>query len=294
LAVDLWETIAQEIAETTGEAFAPRAPRGLAGGCINSAFRLEDDRRQFFVKTNAAARLDMFAAEAEGLDELRASNTLRVPRPVCTGSADGACYIVMEYLPAGRGTQGSWAEAGQRLAAMHRVTAPRFGWLRDNTIGATPQPNDPMGDWVSFWREQRLGFQLRLAARKGCGSRLQSQGEKLLERFAVLIDHAPQPSLLHGDLWGGNFGFTADGEPMIYDPAVYYGDREADMAMTELFGGFPAEFYAAYRDSWPLDDGYRVRKRLYNLYHLLNHLNLFGGGYQGQALSTIEALLAEC
>jgi fructosamine-3-kinase len=133
-----------------------------------------------------------------------------------------------------------------------------------------------------------------LAAENGHRGQLQRLGDQLMARFAVLIDHAPSPSLLHGDLWGGNLAFSTDGEPVIYDPATYYGDREAEIAMTELFGGFSADFYAAYRDAWPIDEGYRVRKTLYNLYHVLNHLNLFGGGYGGQARLMMERLLAEC
>ncbi|OOY41228.1 hypothetical protein BOV91_12580, partial [Solemya velum gill symbiont] len=163
---------------------------------------------------------------------------------------------------------------------MHRKTADAFGWNLDNTIGSTPQLNDWNKSWINFWREQRLGYQLQLAGHQGS---LQRQGEKLLESFHLLIDHAPQPSLLHGDLWGGNIGYDDSGNPVIFDPALYFGDREADIAMTELFGGFGREFYAAYNAAWPLDAGYPIRKKLYNLYHILNHLNLFGSGYLGQA-----------
>jgi fructosamine-3-kinase len=151
-----------------------------------------------------------------------------------------------------------------------------------------------MSDWVEFWRERRLGYQLHLAARQGFGGRLQKQGEQLMCRLPVLLDHAPAPSLLHGDLWGGNIAYDATGKAILFDPAVYYGDREADLAMTELFGGFGSGFYAAYREAWPLDAGYTTRKTLYNLYHILNHLNMFGGGYLSQAGSMVDRLLAEC
>ncbi|MFA7388288.1 MAG: fructosamine kinase family protein, partial [Thiohalobacteraceae bacterium] len=181
-----------------------------------------------------------------------------------------------------------------QLAAMHRTTRTQFGWYRDNTIGSTPQINTPDSDWISFWRDRRLGFQLDLAARNGWGGELQRLGERLLVSVGALFqDYRPRPSLLHGDLWSGNHGYLADGCPVIFDPALYYGDREADVAMTELFGGFGADFYAGYRSSWPLDAGYVVRRQLYNLYHVLNHLNLFGGGYQGQALRLLRELLAE-
>jgi len=163
----------------------------------------------------------------------------------------------------------------------------------NNHIGATPQSNDWQYSWSDFWREQRLGYQLDLAASNGYGGKLQTLGKQLLMRFPSLIDHAPVPSLIHGDLWGGNMSFDSNAQPVIYDPATYYGDREAEIAMTELFGGFSADFYAAYQDAWPLDQGYAARKTLYNLYHILNHLNLFGGGYLGQAQGMMERLLAE-
>ncbi|MGB5198982.1 MAG: fructosamine kinase family protein [Sedimenticolaceae bacterium] len=292
--MSIWRDIATQIATTTGQPFEPEPPRGLGGGCINSAFRLSDGHQAWFVKTNRAAMLDMFEAEAEGLSALGASDTLRVPKVLCTGRREDVSYIVMQHLRLGHGTPLGWRMAGERLAGMHRNSARAFGWQRDNTIGATPQHNDWQVDWIAFWRDQRLGFQLAEAARNGYGGRLQTLGEQLRERFAVLIDHAPGPALLHGDLWGGNLSFTENGEPTIYDPATYFGDREAELAMTELFGGFHADFYAAYRACWPLDSGYRVRKTLYNLYHVLNHLNLFGGGYGPQAEQMMQALLAEC
>jgi fructosamine-3-kinase len=201
-------------------------------------------------------------------------------------------FIAMEYIELGGG-RGDAAEAGRQLAAMHRCTRERFGWDRDNTIGSTPQPNREHEDWVSFWRDQRLGFQLELAGRNGYRGRLQQRGGQLLDRFGALIDQDPAPSLLHGDLWGGNLGYARGGEPVIFDPACYYGDREADLAMTELFGGFGGQFRSAYEDAWPLPAGYQVRKQLYNLYHILNHLNLFGGGYLSQAEGMIDRLLAE-
>ena len=177
---------------------------------------------------------------------------------------------------------------------MHRVTATRVGWHRDNTIGATPQINTPGADWIAFWRQHRLGFQLRLAGENGHRGRLLTQGERLLEQLPVFFSgYEPRPSLLHGDLWSGNAAFMRDGTPVIFDPAVYYGDREADIAMTELFGGFSAEFYRAYDETDPRDPGYATRKLLYNLYHVLNHLNLFGGGYRAQAERVIGELLAQ-
>lgn len=286
-----WDPIAESIAEAIGRPFRIRQQRFVGGGCINRALVLEGDGERFFVKLNRAQSLAMFEAEFAGLEELRRAGAIRVPRPICTGTAGGESFLAMEYLELDGRLDG--ARAGRQLADLHRVTAEQFGWSRDNTIGATPQINTPHRDWASFWRDCRLGPQLRLAAANGYGGRLQQSGERLMERLSALLDHRPVPSLLHGDLWGGNIGATASGEPVIFDPAVYYGDRETDLAMTELFGGFDARFYAAYRESWPLDPGYGVRKTLYNLYHILNHLNLFGGGYLAQAQSMIDRLLAE-
>ena len=235
----------------------------------------------------------MFEAEAAGLRDLSATRSIRTPAPLCSGRVGEQAYLVTEYLELGHPSGKSQAIAGSQLALLHGNTESRFGWQLDNHIGATPQPNTWQGDWVDFWREQRLGYQLDLAMRNGYGGRLQMLGQRLLEQCPSLIDHAPVPSLIHGDLWGGNMGFDANGQPVIYDPATYYGDREAEIAMTELFGGFSGDFYAAYREAWPLDPGYATRKTLYNLYHILNHLNLFGGGYLAQAQGMMERLLAE-
>ena len=198
---------------------------------------------------------------------------------------------MLEYLPLV--PHGDAAQLGWQLAQQHRVGAPQFGWSRDNWIGATPQPNAWMDDWVSFWRDQRLGFQLRLAANNGYGGALQRDGDTLRAHLDAFFEgYMPVPSLLHGDLWGGNHGFLSGGEPVIFDPAAYFGDRECDLAMTELFGGFAPAFHAAYREAWALDAGYAVRKTLYNLYHILNHANLFGGGYAAQAARMTAQLLA--
>lgn len=286
------DDIAAAITHVTGENFRPAQQASVGGGCISQAFKLSDGARSFFIKTNRAERLPMFEAEAAGLEEITGSESLRAPRPVCSGTSGGSAWLALEYLELGG--SGSGAEMGSRLAQMHRKTAACFGWTRDNTIGSTPQINTWNPDWLAFLREHRLGFQLRLAARNGYGGGLQTLGEKLLARLEDFFPgYQPRPSLLHGDLWGGNAAFAVSGEPVVFDPAVYYGDREADLAMTELFGGFGAGFYAAYREAWPLDPGYAVRKTLYNLYHILNHANLFGGAYAGQAEAMMQRLLAE-
>lgn len=234
----------------------------------------------------------MFAAEHDGLREIAGTRTVRVPQPVAHGVSGSFAFLVLEYLELGSG--GNSRLLGEQLASLHRASARQFGFAIDNTIGSTPQPNGWMDEWVGFWRERRLGFQLQLAGRNGFGGRLQELGERLQGALpAFFSGYALQPSLLHGDLWGGNHSYLGNGTPVIYDPAPYYGDREADIAMTELFGGFDPGFYNAYRASWPLDAGYATRKTLYNLYHILNHANLFGGGYARQAEGMMQKLLAE-
>jgi protein-ribulosamine 3-kinase len=292
--VDLWADIAASITSATGRALEIKRRTVVGGGCINTAYRIDAGADSYFVKVNSADKLDMFTAEAEGLEAIARSGSVRVPRPVCHGANGENSWLIMEHIELGRDAGGGMRALGRNLARMHRTTGSKFGWHRDNTIGSTPQINTQGSDWVEFWRTHRLGYQLALARKNGYRGGLQRSGEKLMEKLSVFFaSHRPPPSLLHGDLWAGNAGFDAKGEPVILDPAVYYGDREADLAMTELFGGFSADFYAAYREASPLDAGYAARQTLYNLYHVLNHLNLFGRGYLGQAERMIARLLAE-
>jgi len=271
----------------------PRATRwvNLGGTPLNATWQLDAGFDRFFVKTNTAARLPMLEAEADGLRELARARAIRVPAPVGCGGAGGVAFLALEWLELSGGGRDTALGAG--LAQLHRTTAPAHGWHRDNTIGTTPQDNAWTDDWATFFRDRRIAPQLALAAGKGHGGHLQRDGERLLAAIpALLAGHALAPSLLHGDLWSGNAARLASGEPVIFDPAVHFGDREADLAMTELFGGFGADFYAAYAEAWPLAPGYATRRTLYNLYHVLNHLNLFGGGYRGQAEAMIASLLA--
>lgn len=263
------------------EALGATSVHAVTGGCIHRCYRATIDGRPCFVKVNEARFADMFAAEADGLAALRAAG-VRAPQPLRHGTAGNEAYLVMEFLELR--ARGDWGGLGRMLAHAHRQTGPRFGWTRDNTLGATPQQNGWHEDWQTFFAERRLAPQLALAAAKGYAIDI----GRALE---VLDGHRPAASLLHGDLWSGNAAFLADGSPVLFDPAVYYGDREADLAMTELFGGFPEAFYAAYDAAFPLDAGYARRKHLYNLYHLLNHLNLFGGGYLEQVNATLGLLL---
>lgn len=266
----------------------------VSGGSINECFHIVGAGHAFFVKCHKVALLPMFEAEAAGLEAMQRTGCVRVPGICALGSDDTHAWLVMEWLPAAGATQDSAARLGEQLAALHRVSHAQFGWQQNNTIGLTPQPNPWCADWPDFWAEHRIGHQLRLARDNRLSQRLQQLGEPLLESIpAFFADYTPEPSLLHGDLWGGNWHTAADGAPVLFDPAVYFGDREADLAMTELFGGFPVAFYDAYVAAWPLDAGYAVRRTLYNLYHILNHANLFGGGYVRQAEGMMAQLLAE-
>ncbi|MDO9161157.1 MAG: fructosamine kinase family protein [Methylococcaceae bacterium] len=289
-----WASITNHIAEANGSPCAFKAAQSIAGGDINSAYILKAEDKTYFVKLNRASLLAMFEAECAGLIELALANAVKVPKPVVFGVAAQQAFLVLDYIPLKSKTAQADILLGQQLAMLHQQIKPYFGWQQDNTIGSTAQLNRAKHHWVDFWREQRLGFQLQLAAQNGFGGRLQTQGQQLQADLEVFFNgFQPQPCLLHGDLWGGNAAADAAGQPVIFDPACYYGDRETDIAMTELFGGFGADFYVAYNESYALDVGFKVRKNLYNLYHILNHLNLFGGGYLGQAERSISLLLAE-
>ena len=288
----MWNKIAEHITQVTGEKFEIIDHLSVPGGCINTGYKITDGTRRYFVKLNQASQVAMFEAEALGLKQMRETQTIRVPQPLCYGTAKNSCYIVLEWLElGGRGNDKSWEQMGQKIAALHRYQGKsEFGWDINNTIGSTPQINTWVGDWVEFWVKHRIGYQLKLAKHRGGSFH---QGDRLLKVIPELLaGYQPQPSLVHGDLWGGNAGVTVDGEPVIFDPATYWGDREVDLAMTELFGSFPSAFYRGYNQTWPLDDGYKQRKTLYNLYHILNHFNIFGGGYGSQAERMIEQILS--
>ncbi len=265
-------------------------PRPVSGGDISAAWRLDSAAGSVFLKTGPASSYEMFAAEAEGLTELSQANAVRAPAVIAFGEHRASAFIALEWLDFESITRASERRLGEQLAALHRTTKPRYGWHRDNTIGLTLQKNTWSDSWVDFFRENRLAYQLELAADNGFTGALQAEGARLLKRLPVFYEHyTPVASLLHGDLWGGNWA-SCNGQPVIFDPAVYYGDRETDLAMTRLFGGFGKAFYDAYESSWPLQPGHRQRRDLYQLYHVLNHLNLFGSGYLGRAMALIEGL----
>lgn len=264
--------------------------RAVGGGSINRAYRIDCGAGPVFLKVNTRASADMFTAEAAGLDAIREARAVATPAVIGLGETSDHAWLALEWIDFVANAPRAAAQLGRELAALHAHTGEYFGWRRDNTIGSTPQPNTPTEAWIDFWREHRLGFQLELAARNGLPRECERQVAAVMGRLEKYFDgYRPEPSLLHGDLWGGNWGATLDGVPHIYDPAVYFGDREADLAMTRLFGGFGERFYRGYQAAWPLAPGWERRVALYNLYHLLNHFNLFGAGYLGQ----IEGALGE-
>jgi protein-ribulosamine 3-kinase len=267
--------------------------RSVAGGSINDAVRFETDRGPVFVKIASPVAADMLAAEAAGLETLASAKAVRVPRVLATGTSDAHAWLALEWLDLTATSAIAERRLGEALAKLHGVRHEHFGWHRDNTIGSTPQRNDWCEHWVEFLKSRRLGVQLELARQRGAHARTIDRGQRLCEGLGSFFQgYQPVASLLHGDLWGGNWGVVAEDEPVIFDPAVYFGDREADIAMTRLFGGFGISFYGAYASAWPLDPGADVRTTLYNLYHVLNHYNLFGGGYLAQADAMIDLLLA--
>jgi len=288
----LQEAVTQSIADTGFGPVADFTPHAVGGGCINETFELRGEDFSYFLKLNSASLAPMFEAEFVALEVIFETNTVRVPQPITTGVAEGKAFLVLEHCALGEGNDAAAAALGQKLAEMHQHTSPdgRFGWTADNFIGSTPQPNAWHESWVSFWREERLGHQLRLAAEDGHRFK---NADRLMENLEIFFKgYQPKPSLLHGDLWTGNVAVTDTQTSFIFDPASYFGDRETDLAMTQLFGSLPPAFYRAYEDACPLTKGHEARRELYNLYHILNHAHLFGGGYASQAQRMINGLMA--
>ncbi len=256
----------------------------VAGGCINQGAILRTaGGLSFFLKQNADAPETMFLREEEGLRALVVEGGPRLPSPLLAG----ADFLLMEDLRPAAPASGYWENFGRQLARLHAHTSDTFGFRHDNFLGTTPQPNPPTPDGFEFFAGHRLGYQAHLAHTRG---RLAAGDlERVLKVARSLRNWIPeQPaSLIHGDLWSGNALTGPAGEPAIIDPAAHYGWAEAELGMTELFGGFPDQFYAGYLETRPLDSGWRERLPIYNLYHLLNHLNLFGAGY----LARVQAIV---
>lgn len=283
--------IANAIAEALGWSAGEVRSRPVTGGSIAGSWRLECEGRRAFVKTMPDTRAAMLDAERYGLERLSESGAVRTPSVLGYGNAPARAWLALEWLELRPLSGRASVEFGRQLAELHCARSEFFGLDHDNFIGATPQRNRQTADWSEFLFGQRLGFQLELLAEHRCGlgpDLVPALRETWRRHFA---DHAPQPSLLHGDLWGGNVAGLEDGQPVVFDPAVHYGDRECDLAMADLFGGLDKAFFEAYHDRWPLEPGWELRRRFYQLYHLLNHANLFGGSYVDASRRLIDKLL---
>lgn len=281
------DTAEEALERLAGSGSGVRSRRGVAGGCIANGSRFElTDGSSWFVKRSSSLPAGMFRAEADGLAALGAGPGPRVPRVAAVG--DG--FIVMEWIESGRKQAGFHEAFGRELAQLHRRTdCDRYGFHADNYIGSTPQPNSWTDSWFEFFRVHRLGYQSRLAYDRGLiDDALLREIESVGARLESLLPRPEHPALLHGDLWGGNYMADSAGEPVLIDPASYYGHREADLAMTRLFGGFGEGFYRGYESAWPTEPGFDERVPLYNLYHVLNHANIFGGSYVSSARSIVR------
>ena len=297
-----WSDFSKTLSESLNQTIQIKTVHSVSGGDIHQAYRLHTSIGHLFLKINHAAALPLFTTEARSLNTIQDSNSMLCPKVLGFGLHNEQAWLVLEHLALSH--QGDDYQRGRDLAFMHhqlnldpKTNAPPpqpFGWFEDNFIGHTVQRNRWHGDWVRFYGEERLRPQLELAQLRGANRTLFEMGNELIENLPFWFkSYQPEASLLHGDLWGGNSAFTDQGEAIIFDPACYYGDRETDIAMTELFGGFSPRFYDGYNALFPLDGGYQKRKPLYNLYHVLNHFNLFGGHYAQQAEQIIQSLLQQ-
>lgn len=286
----MWQSIEKEITSAIGESFSIKHKQLVTGGDINLCYWLSDYQHNFFIKLNDKSRLQQFDCEAYSLGQIKQLNTIACPEVITTGTTLDKSYLVLEYIPFNHSDVKNWRVFGQQLAQMHQQSSHgQFGWQHDNFIGNTIQPNAWQSNWRTFFSEQRIGWQLQLLAEKSI--KLGDIEFIIKACHDALLHHQVSPCLVHGDLWLGNVGFSED-NVFIYDPASYFGDREVDIAMTELFGHMPNEFYQGYQDTYPLDKGYDQRKLIYNFYHTLNHANLFGGVYIDQAKATLTRVLA--
>ncbi|XP_019059778.1 PREDICTED: protein-ribulosamine 3-kinase, chloroplastic [Tarenaya hassleriana] len=265
----------------------------VGGGCINLANRYDTDAGSFFVKTNRSIGPEMFEGEALGLGAMYETRTIRVPKPFKVGALPtGGSFIIMEFIEFGA-SRGNQAELGRKLAEMHKAgkSSKGFGFDVDNTIGSTPQINTWSSDWIRFYGEHRLGYQLKLARDQYGDSAIYQKGHRLIKNMESLFENVDvEPCLLHGDLWSGNITYDKNGEPVILDPACYYGHSEAEFGMSWC-AGFGPSFYNAYFEIMPKQPGFERRRDVYLLYHYLNHYNLFGSGYRSSAMSIIDEYL---
>ena len=281
----------ETIAGLYGSGVSVREVRGVGGGCINETCVLTlSTGARLFLKSNSLQYEGLFSAERAGLDALRMDSGPRVPRPLAVVSDERRQFLLLEFVESGEPVPDFWEDFGHRMARLHHPVIGRgFGFDVDNYIGATRQPNTPSSDWIEFFGERRLGFQINLARREGRADRQIEIGvTSIIKRLGELLPRPNGSSTLHGDLWSGNFMCDESGHAVIIDPAVYWGHPECDIAMTHLFGGFSSSFYHAYDEVLPQIPGFEGRIGLYNLYHLLNHLNLFGASYLPGVRETVS------
>jgi len=268
--------------------------RPAGGGGIHAAYRIDTDSGPLFLKTGTLAQAAQFEAEAAGLARIAKTGAVRTPAVLGHGVTGDHAWLALEWLDLVPLDPAGGEKLGAQLAALHRHTQENFGLDHHNFLGRTPQDNTPQRQWPWFFAHHRLQPQLRQAIANGLERKLAEQCQILVEKLpAFFVDRRVRPALLHGDLWHGNAAMLADGTPVIFDPAIYYGDAEADLAMAELFGGFPESFYASYRQALPPVFGFERRKTLYNLYHMLNHYNLFGDSYLSQIRRMTAALMSD-
>ena len=284
----MWSAIGRLLSEQLGEAEISQRT-ALPGGEVHPAWRIRYGEHDVFIKCNSRNMLDLFTWEADQLELLSRSNTVRVPAVYGVGSDREVSFLLLEYIPLTPLDKHSAWQLGQQLAQLHQWSEqPQFGLDFDNNITTSPQPNSWLRRWSIFFAEQRIGWQLQLAAEKG----IQYGDIELITRCAqnVLSGHHPQPSLLHGDLWPANCGAGHAG-PWIFDPACYWGDRECDLAMLAWFPELPDQIFEGYQSVWPLPDDYLLRQPVYQLYYLLNRANVFGGHWLGEAQRAVGTLL---
>lgn len=285
----MWHFISDHISEQTNQTFICQRTSAVSGGDTHSAYIIQGDAKRYFVKLRKAIGPEHLEHEAQGLSAIAGTHTVRTPAVICHGIAHNDDtsyeYLVLQHLHFTKPEDTGWKTFAQNLAALHQTEqSAAFGWSQDNYIGLTPQVNRQDSCWATFFAQNRIGVMLEKLAHTGEKLTSIDAFVEFTERY--LQNHQPAPSLVHGDLWSGNIGFTSKG-PVVFDPAVYIGDRETDIAMTSLFGRLPATFYQHYENAWPLSDGYQQREPLYQLYHLLNHALLFGGHYLSAAKSAI-------
>ena len=286
---ELRKSIENALSTVTGNPVQISESNSIGGGCINEAYSLKTNVGKYFIKYNSATEFPgMFEKEASGLKLLAETNTICIPEVICAGESWKHAFLLQKFIEPGSQYQDFWHNFGTLLSDLHRNTSDSFGLDHDNYIGSMFQENKQQPDFINFFITQRLEPQLKIARNQSAFSQSDTRYFDSLFKSLHNIIPIEKPALLHGDLWIGNFMVNASGAPCVFDPAVYYGHREADIAMTKLFGGFSPEFYHVYNNSWPMEKNWQKRVDIFNLYPLLVHVNLFGGSYALQVLRIIR------